>query len=216
MDSGDTSRSDGSSSSISGSVDASRSERAVLREQRRSVEHAEHAGDLARFRAGIMISIPTWCGFSALDWITATYGGDGSETLVWLWRIRFGILPLVAVVVWATFRKPAPGPRLLRLLDFALYGTASYGIALMAVGYHGIASNYLSGILMAIVGRGAFSAQRWQRALVPGLAMASSFPLVMGVASFFVPAVRAQLSDPVALAIATHHLFFLYGTVLMT
>ena len=197
------------------SVDASRSEGAVVRDQKRSVEHAEHAGDLGRFRAGILVTTPTWCAFGALDWIAARWGGNGPGTLAWLWTIRWGLLSVVLLVLWGAFARPAASPRRLQLLDLLLYGSASYGIALMAVHYHGLTSNYVCGILLALVGRGAFSAQRWQRAMWPNLAMASSFPLVMGVAACFVPKVRAQLSEPEALTTAGHYLFFLYGTVVL-
>lgn len=191
------------------------SSREAPREQKRSVEHAEHIGDLRRFRVGILITIPAWCAYGGLDYVSAMWGAGGTQMLLWLWTIRWGALPAVAFVLWGAFKTPAAGPRLLRVLDFVVYNVGAWGIALMAVRYGGIASSYLSGIMMAIVGRGAFSAQPWKRALLPNVVMASSFPVVMGVASFFVPAIRAQLSDPAALSDAAHYLSFNYGTMVL-
>ena len=186
-----------------------------MRDQRRSVEHAEHLGDLRRFRAGLMVSTPTWCVFGVLDWIAATWGADGAATLTWLWTIRWGLLPVALVVLWGAFKAAPASPRLLRTLDIGLYGLAAWGVALMAVGYGGITSSYLTGILMVIVGRGAFTAQPWRSALLPNLVIASSAPVVMGVASLLVPAIRAQLASPAALATAVHYLFFIYGTMVL-
>ncbi|MBX3202278.1 MAG: serine/threonine protein kinase [Labilithrix sp.] len=204
-----------SGSTRSAPATASRSERAVVREQRRSVEHAEHLGDLRRFRAGLMVSTPTWCVFGVLDWIAATWGADGAATLTWLWTIRWGLLPVALVVLWGAFKAAPASPRLLRTLDIGLYGLAAWGVALMAVGYGGITSSYLTGILMVIVGRGAFTAQPWRSALLPNAVIASSAPIVMGVASLLVPAIRGQLASPAALATAVHYLFFIYGTMVL-
>lgn len=197
------------------SREAARSERAVVREQQQSVEHAEHVGDLLRFRAGISISGPAWCCYSVLDWISATWDGGGRHTLVWLLSIRAGLVPLIAFSFYIAFRTKQPTARQLRALDFMIYGAAAFGIALMAVGYRGLAGNYAAGIMMVIIGRGAFWAQPWRRALVPHLFMASTYPVVMGVAACFVPAIRAQWNQPAALSNATQHVLFLYGTALM-
>lgn len=204
-----------SASSRSGGTDPLRSERGVVRQQRQSVEHAEHLGDLARFRAGIAITAPTWCVFGVLDWFTARWASQDSGTLLWLWSIRWGLLPLIGLTFWAVHRVPPISPRQLRALDFLLYGAAAYGIALMAVGYHGISSHYIAGILMAQIGRSAFSAQPWRRAAWSNLVIASSFPIVMGIAACFMPSLRAQLRDPAALAPAIQNLCFLYGTAVM-
>ncbi len=186
-----------------------------MREQQRSVEHAEHLGDLRRFRAGVLITVPTWCAYGVLDWIAAMWGGEGTKTLVWLWTVRWGALPFAAFVLWGAFKKPPASPRLLRVLDLGIYGVAAYGIATMAVGFGGISSAYVCGILMPLVGRGAFSAQPWHRALFPNLFIASAFPVVMGVASFFSPFIREQLSDGAALSTAFHYLTFIYGTMVL-
>ena len=201
--------------SLTASVSSSRSDNALVREQQRSVEHAEHLGDLRRFRAGVLVSVPTWCACGILDWIVATWTADGASTLIWFWSVRWGIMPLVAFVAWGAFKKPTASPTLLRGLDSVLYTSAAYAIALMTIRYNGITSAYLAGIMMVVVARNAFFAQRWTRALAPNLLIASSFPIVLGIGSFFVPAIRAQLSDPVALGMATQYLFFIYGTMVL-
>jgi len=203
------------SGSGTGSASAARAQRGVLGEQRRSVEHAEHMGDVRRFRAGALVAVPTWCVFGILDWVIATWS-TGAPSLIWFWSIRWGMLPVAGFTLWGALKPVPPGPRFLRVLDLMLYCTGAYCVAVMSIRYHGIASGYLSGIMMVIVARGAFSAQRWKRALFPNLATASSFPAVMGIAAVFMPEIRAQLHDPAALSIAVNHLFFIYGTTVLT
>ena len=193
--------------------DASRSDRAVVRDQRRSLEHAEHAGDLRRFRAGILVAVPTWFAYAVLDYFTSTVA-DGAPTPAWLWACRFAIAPIASVVAWLAFRRD-PGPRLLRVLDVTLYGSSAFAIALMTVRYQGIDSHYVSGIIMCILARAAFSSEPWRRAMLPDLLMASAFPIVHAVAMCFLPRLRAQLSQPQALLTGLTYVAFLYGTVVL-
>jgi len=191
----------------------SRSEERALREVKRSLELAEHLGDVSRYRAGLWVAIPTWLAFGALDWVAVVYARAGS--LSWFWTIRLAVVPIALYAFWAIRRTPPPSRRHLQVLDLLLYGVAAYAIALMAVRYGGIASSYLAGIMMVLVVRGAFTAQRWTVALVPNLVMASSYPLVMGLAMVVHRDLRGQLSDPTAWTTAIGYVFFIYGTMVL-
>lgn len=189
------------------------SNRRAQREQKQSVELAEHLGDVRRFKAGLFIATPTWIFFALLDWIAVEWGG--APSLAWFWLFRFGFLPLAFYGIWRVLRPTPPSARLLRGLDYGIYTTAAFAIACMALKYGGIASGYLPGIMMVIIARGAFSAQNWRVALGPNLLMASAFPIVMAIAALVMPQIAEQLHDKSARATAVHYLFFIYGTVVL-
>ncbi|MGH7326932.1 MAG: protein kinase domain-containing protein, partial [Polyangiaceae bacterium] len=201
-------------SSAGRAVSGSGSNRRAQREQQQSVELAEHLGDVRRFRAGVFVATPTWISFALLDWIVVEWGRAGS--LAWFWGLRIALVPLALGCIWRTLKSPAPSPRALRAMDLSLYGSAAFIIAIMAIRYGGLTSTYLPGIMMVVVARDAFLAHHWKKALFPNLLMASSYPIVMLVASAFVPAIAKQLQNPADRAIAIHYMFFLYGTVVLS
>ncbi|HEX7666124.1 MAG TPA: serine/threonine-protein kinase [Polyangiaceae bacterium] len=190
------------------------SQRRAKRDQQQSVELAEHLGDLRRFKAGLLVALPTWLVFSVLDWIAVRWGG--APSLAWMWTMRFGFLPIAAWTLWCAFKNPPISAPMLRVVDVVCYGSAAVAIALMAVPYGAIASPYLPGIMMVIIARGAFSAQSWKRALLPNLVMASSFPVVMAIAALVEPSVAQEMERFESRSTATHDLFFIYGTMVMT
>jgi serine/threonine-protein kinase len=196
----------------SASAGSASAARAAL-EQRQSLERAEHAGNVGRFRAGHYVAVPTWFAFAALDWVAVHYVGAGS--LLWFWGFRFGFAPIAIGVVLYSRREPIPGPTALRACDFAIYGLAAFIIAVMATRYGGITSSYNPGIMLVMAARAAFTSEPWRRGILPNAIMASSFPLVMGLHALLSPEAAAALTTPAAIATGVHYLFFLYGAAVL-
>ena len=140
-------------------------------------------------RAAVRVGLVTWPAFITLDFFM-TYVVQPAAPLAWLLFLR-GVEQLLIVAAYYALRPssvpPKQGsllssePSMARVLfaEASVFVGASLMVAFMALYLGGLRSNYVHGISIVILVRGAAVPSRWTRTAITGGASALTFPLVM-------------------------------------
>lgn len=161
------------------------------------IEREELVSDLMRLRWLSTIGAVAWVSFVVQDWVVANiahYGRFGYFAAI---RAIGGVF-IVYVVVRLRVGK-APSRRELNAIDVGIFSIINISIALLCLDYEGIASRYATGIVITLVARSSVLAAHWRRGLVLLGTPLLFFPLTLFASAAFVPSVRAQFHDSVAL-----------------
>ncbi|MFI5302120.1 MAG: hypothetical protein ACHREM_28855, partial [Polyangiales bacterium] len=159
------------------------------------------------------ISLIGWSSFYLLDLYSAlVLHAEGGVAWFTLWR-AVGVVTMIGALV-AT-RSPATTIRRALWAEIIVYFTDAFCIALMAVRHGGLNSHYLHGISVMMVMWVLGVPSRGRRALALSSVPVISFPLVMGIAAIFSPAIRAQWASRASLAIFIHDYVFLVATAVL-
>jgi serine/threonine-protein kinase len=172
-------------------------------------------------RVAIKVGIATWPSFILLD-LFSTYVIAPSTPLAPFLVCRVVGLLLILLAHHLVRARPLggdvhvlPSSRLL-VAEMLVFVGASAMISIMALWLGGPHSNYVHGISIAILVRGATVPSRWQRtALVGGLA-ALTYPVVMALAALSYPAFRASFVDAQEISVFVGNYTFVLATVILS
>ncbi|HUH05625.1 MAG TPA: serine/threonine-protein kinase [Kofleriaceae bacterium] len=153
----------------------------------------EHVADVLRLRRAVTAGVLIWIVFGLGDALATMLVQP--DALTWLLGIRAAVTVLVVPAMLRLRRPPLPSAAVARACDLWVFGLGAFAISLMCVRFGGFTSPYVGGLSVALVARGAFIVQPWQRSLVPTLIIVLSFPAVMVAAAPFSDLVSAQLAD---------------------
>ena len=182
--------------SDTGDVDARRLDR---------IDREELVSDIMRLRFLSMIGAIGWASFFIQDWMVVRYSHQGS--LSHFATIRaIGMAYIILVVIRLRMRKPI-SRRLLNAVDIGTFGLTNLCIALLSLGYGGIASRYAQGVIITLVSRTTVLAAPWRRGLILLGTPILFFPLTLLVCAAFDDSLRAQFSDSKALSVFIQNLY---------
>lgn len=158
-----------------------------------------------RLRFLSMIGAIGWASFFIQDWMVVRYSHQGS--LLHFATVRaIGMAYIILVVIRLRMRKPI-SRRLLNAVDIGTFGLTNLCIALLSLGYGGIASRYAQGVIITLVSRTTVLAAPWRRGLILLGTPILFFPLTLLVCSAFDDSLRAQFSDSKALSVFIQNLY---------
>jgi eukaryotic-like serine/threonine-protein kinase len=175
--------------------------------QRSRIEREEVMSDVLRLRWLSLIGLSAWMAFLLQDWMVVHFGHEGHLSYFLIIR-GAGVIPIAYVALRLRSSRPMTR-RTLTLLDVGVFCIVQSGITLMCLRHGGIASTYITGVMVAMIARGSVLAAPWQRGILLIGGPASMFPLVLGVSALFLPGIRQQFSESAALATFVEHLFVL-------
>jgi serine/threonine-protein kinase len=148
-------------------------------------------------RRALTIGCAMWTSFFLVDVAVVRYMNAGSLRYFGAVRLVVGVVMLA--VLFRLFRRMMLSELALRAYDVLAYTAAAIGIALMCVEFRGLASPYVPGFCLVLLGRTGTSQDPWHRGLVMTAIPVGSFFAVLFGAALFVPRVAAQAHDPAAI-----------------
>jgi serine/threonine-protein kinase len=179
--------------------------KAIL-EQRDQVAHEELASDVFRLRWLSVFGAVAWLAFSFEDWLVSL---QANVNLSYFLSIRLAGLVPILVVMARLYSRNLPSRAVLTALDLSVFSLLQAGLTLMCIEYKGIASPYITAVMMVLIARSSVLAAPWRRGLILVGAPLLMFPTLLLGAALFRPEIKAQLSDADALASFVRNLFTL-------
>src|SRR5882672_2225084 len=107
------------------------------------VQRKEQLANLVSIRRSLSVGLALWVGFGVADIAMDAFGHPGS--LKYTLGIRFGTLPIHAVLLGRMYLQPPPSPRVLRFCELSMFTIAIAGISLMMIPLGGLRSIYFGG-----------------------------------------------------------------------
>jgi eukaryotic-like serine/threonine-protein kinase len=144
-------------------------------------------------RRALTIGCAIWAAFFLIDVAAVRYMAAG--TVSYFALVRASVVALTAGILIRLYRTASPSSRELVIEDVLAYTTAAIGIALLCVSFRGLASPYVPGCCLVLLGRSVTSQDPWRRgAAMSGIPVASFFAVLFGSALFSTH-VAAQIHD---------------------
>lgn len=169
------------------------------------VDAEELVSDLLRLRWLSTIGAVTWVMFFIQDWAVVRYAHFGKLSHFFAIRL-VGFLVILAVLRRLRDSR-MPTRWQLNWMDIGVFSMVQIGISLLSLEYEGIASRYAMGVIVALVARSSVLASHWRRGLMLLGTPLLFYPATFIAAAWVRPDVRAQFSDPTALATFAQSLF---------
>jgi eukaryotic-like serine/threonine-protein kinase len=134
-----------------------------------------------------------WASFFLIDLGVIRYLDAGS--MGYFAMVRVSVLLLMGVILARLYRVGPPSRRELAIEDVLAYTAAAIGIAVLCVPFRGLASPYVPGCCLVLLGRSVTSQDPWRRgATMSGIPVVCFFTVLFGSA-LFSPRIAAQLHD---------------------
>jgi serine/threonine-protein kinase len=144
-------------------------------------------------RRALTIGCAMWGFFFIIDLAVVRYMEAGS--IAYFALVRAGVLALTAIILARMYRSAVPSRRELGIEDVLAYTAPAIGIALLCVPFRGLASPYIPGCCLVLLGRSVTSQDPWRRgAVMSGIPIIGFFAVLLGSA-LFSSRVAAQLHD---------------------
>ncbi len=109
-----------------------------------AIERQEHAADVARMRAVLVVALPMWVACVVVDWSIVRF--IEKTDIAYFWSLRGIHTVVIALALARLLRAPDPSPGALRFLDMAVYAGGTAIISLMSLRYLGITSPYAAAV----------------------------------------------------------------------
>jgi serine/threonine-protein kinase len=154
----------------------------------------EHLANVSRLRVVHAVAAGLWVLTVLCDWSATTFVTHGPIGWFLLWRAV--VFAALCASVARTSLQPPPSPAVLRAVELAVHGTATFAVAMMALRYKGIASPYAHAVSSIIVARAVALPERWQRGLGWGAVPAALYGLTFAAAALVSPGVAEQFRHP--------------------
>jgi tRNA A-37 threonylcarbamoyl transferase component Bud32 len=180
------------------------------RERERVLRRSEHTASVRRFEKVVSIGLALWGGTIVADWwvierISSARAGH-------ILAIRLAGTLAILLVFWRLRRPPEPSPRLLALMDVGMFTFICTLGGLLVWSSGGIASPFLTGLLVIIVARGATTLAPWRQGVWMFGIPALTFPSVLLFAGQVDERIAAQFGDPLEVTRFVMFLLFLAMT----
>jgi serine/threonine-protein kinase len=159
-------------------------------------------------RSGLVI----WPAFIPVDaWMcfVAYPGAPFGVFLVYRVAVELGLLWVVRAS-----RRPEVSALTLRVGQNVSFTAAAIAIAVMATSLGGVRSPYMHGISIVALVRAALIPESWRRAWPGFAAIATAFPLVMGIGALASPAARRVAEQRALVMFASNYIFVLSSAVI--
>lgn len=180
---------------------------------RQRIEREELISDVMRLRWLSKIGAVAWFLFIFQDLIVTHYVGQGRLS-VFLSVRAVGLVVILLVVHRLHSVKPLTRAQL-TALDWGVFLMVDTLVAILCLEYGGIASRYVTGVLVALIARSSALAAPFRRGLlllgVPVLA----FPVTLGIAALFRADIAAQFQRSEDLATFAQSLYVLAASVVV-
>ncbi|HLK39627.1 MAG TPA: serine/threonine-protein kinase [Polyangiaceae bacterium] len=149
------------------------------------------------FRRALTLACGMWSSFTVIDVAVVRYLGAGP--LGYFVALRVAVLAVLLLIRLRMQQATTPSESTLRRADLVTYTAAAVGIALMCVEFRGLASPYVPGCCLVLLGRTVTAQDPWKRGIaMSGVPVAAFFAVLIGSA-LFSPAVAAQFADAAAI-----------------
>jgi serine/threonine-protein kinase len=152
------------------------------------------------------VGVIAWPLFFIADLIPLIAVGDTTH-LDWLVLLR-AVGECAALACYLPMRSQRLSDRVLTAMDWGVFVTGSSLLALMGIPFGGISSRFHQGVAIFIIARCALLPLPWWRALRLPIGVTLAYPITLGVASAFVPEMRAQWSSRFDLGIFLYNFVF--------
>ena len=165
-------------------------------------ELAERRRLLRRF---VALGVVAWTAFAVSDLFASLVVAHGRH-LAWLlgFRVAGSLMGFGAYLIVA---RPSSPAWLLDAVEIFLFASGGVLVSVMAIPFGGIASPLVHGVTVVAMVRALLPTEGVRTLAIAGM-VALSFPAVMGVAAFFVPALATQWHDREALALFVNNYIF--------
>jgi tRNA A-37 threonylcarbamoyl transferase component Bud32 len=183
------------------------------RERERVLQRSEHTASVRRFEKAVSIGLGLWFGTIVADWWVIERIPSASARNIL--AIRLGGTLAILLVFWRLRRPPEPSPRRLMLMDLGTFTFICTLGGLLVWSSGGIASPFLTGLLVIIVARGATTLAPWRQGVWMFGIPALMFPIVLLFAGQVDGRIAAQLDDPFEITRFVMFLLFLAMTGLL-
>lgn len=161
-----------------------------------SIEREEFLNYRTKLRAGTGFGLFVYISFGLTDYLIA----ELSEITFWrVFGVRLFVELFVLIPCVLAIRHLELSRLQFRATEIVTFCAASTGVAVMCIPTGGLTSVYFGGVMLTLVARSAFVSEHWRHTLLPSVAIALPYPLILIGASYFVPELRAQLQDRNAL-----------------
>ncbi|MGC4065241.1 MAG: serine/threonine-protein kinase [Polyangiaceae bacterium] len=179
--------------------------------EKQRIDREELVSDILRLRWLAVIGAVAWTLFLLQDLVVVTVVGQG-RLGVFLVARAFGLLVILLILRRLRSDVPLSRPQI-TAMDWGVFSMVDVMMAIMCLEYGGIASRYITGVMVALIARSSVLAAPWRRGLlllgVPLLA----FPATFGVAAAFREDVKAQFGETEALATFGQSIFVLAASL---
>jgi hypothetical protein len=174
-------------------------------------DEADHSSALRRYVLALCGALVLWIWSTTFDWMMATFVYPGTFTpYVWV-RVLGGTMILLAL--YGCRRRPPMSRAAFETMDLALTVFISALMSVNALFGGGLESLYSIGIIQVMVFRALARPEHWRRGLPKLVICAFTYPVVLGGAALFSPAIQSQFGEPRILAAFAGILFGLSGTL---
>ena len=158
----------------------------------------QHAADVMRARSVLVAACTMWLASGLVD--VAMHGTLGNRSLRFILFIRLATTVFHAAVVVPLFRAPLPAPRVANVLIASVFPVTSFALMLIATHMGGLASPYVSGVFVIVMGQTIAQPSPWQRGALFAAVSALIYPAGLLLGALFNADLRAQLHDMHAVA----------------
>ena len=165
--------------------------------QDRILRH-QHAADVMRARSVLVAACPMWLASSVIDVVMHDTLGSGS--LRFILAVRLATTLFHIAVVAPLFRSPPPEPRVANALIASVFPVTSFALMLIATHMGGLASPYVSGVFVVVMGHTIAQPSPWKRGALFAVVSSLIYPAGLLAATLLDADLRAQLHDMHAVA----------------
>lgn len=177
----------------------------------RSAKEDDLAWEALRLRQLLRIGLVCWLLFVGLDYLVVIRLDSAPFWFFVVCRALGAIVFLISMLVLSKWS----GKLAVRVVDLTAFGLIALLISVMAIGVGGIRNPYFVGVIQALVIRATAMPAPWRKGLLLSGFPATMYPLTMLIASFFVPSVAEQFSDPDLATLFVVDLAGIYGCLFL-
>jgi serine/threonine-protein kinase len=168
---------------------------------------------LLGLRRALAVGIGIWTSFFLVDIAVVRYMDAGP--IVYFAAVRASVLALLALILMRLHRTQPPSARELAAADILAYTSAAVGIAILCIPFRGLASPYVPGCCVVLLGRSITAQDPWRRgAAMSGVPVAGFFAVLFGSA-LFSHRIADQLNDSEAITALLVNAGYLICTYVM-
>lgn len=179
---------------------------------------SEHLELTRAMRVATLVGLFTWPSFMLLDvYMTFVVAPETAFAPFIAYRAAEQVMIAIAhYCLRPTVDGSPPSQRRIAISEALVFVGAAVTISLMALRLGGLRSNYVHGISIVVLVRGAAVPSRWRRTLTVGAAAALSYPVIILAHGLISPSVEMNAATLMDLAHFASNYIFVIATVVLT